>query len=76
MAAAKTITSLELTCPFCGAEDGGMNLDLNNLESMTCSSCDHEFSPAEAIEHLAGQMKKWQAVVAWIGLASQVLAAK
>jgi transcription elongation factor Elf1 len=70
----KTLKSFRLTCIACG-ESEAISLDLNDLAgNCTCGSCNQEFTAKEARAKVADQLKRWDAVCAWIALAGECLA--
>lgn len=72
--ASKTIKGFKVLCPECGDQEATVRLDLNDLKACTCSSCDAEFSPAEAVSKAAEQLRRWTAVAKWIEMAGECLA--
>ena len=72
-AAAAPATRFGVTCPYCSDEDAIVRIEINDLDIVTCSSCEAEFSPAEAVAHLAGRMAEWSAVARWVGMAGAAM---
>jgi transposase-like protein len=72
--ASKTIKGFQVTCPFCKDEDATISLDLNDLSSCQCSSCDETFSPARARDLVAAELARWERVVRWVDSAAAILA--
>jgi len=66
-------TRFAVACPYCASEDSTISIDLNNLDAVTCSGCDAEFTAAEAVDHLAGRMAEWSAVARWVALAGAAM---
>jgi Zn ribbon nucleic-acid-binding protein len=64
--ATATARSLGLTCPFCGASDSDVTLNLNDLERIECADCSAEFTPQQALDRAAELVARWEAVVAWV----------
>jgi hypothetical protein len=44
------------------------------LKAVTCSNCDEDFSPADAVAKLTEQLGRWQAVARWVEMAGEALA--
>lgn len=65
---ARKTTGFNVTCPHCD-DHGGLALNLNDLDSVTCDSCGEVFSPRGAADMLSERLAKWRAVVAWVALA-------
>jgi hypothetical protein len=61
---APKVKGFAVACPFCGAceAEATVRIDLNSLKECVCSSCDEEFSPADAVAKVAEQLARWQAV--------------
>ena len=74
--ATKTAKGFHLACSECGESDVTFRLDLADLETVTCGSCDAEMTVAEARSRVAEQLRRWDALAAWIAMAGQVLAAE
>jgi hypothetical protein len=72
MPAAKTTTTLELTCPCCGVRDAAITLRLDDLDQMECGECSETFSPDEAVEKAREMLARWEAVAAWVKVAPVV----
>lgn len=71
--ASKTTIGFELKCPHCGA-DGCITLDVNDLQSeLRCSDCDESFPAKEARGLVADQVRRWDALLAWIETAGPFL---
>jgi hypothetical protein len=71
--ASKALKSFKLSCPMCGASEA-IQLDLNDLTTVTCGECSDEFTPEAARKVLAERFRRWDAVIAWIALAGEVMA--
>ncbi len=56
-----TERGLLLPCPLCGDAEARVLLDLSDLDTCSCTSCDADFS----LDELAGRMKQWSALLAW-----------
>lgn len=69
--ATKTATSLELRCPFCGADGVFLGLNLNALDVIQCGECSEEFSPTQAREKVAEQLERWERVIRMIEAVSE-----
>jgi predicted nucleic acid-binding Zn ribbon protein len=69
----KATKTFKLSCPECGSAEG-LSIDLNDLTSVSCGECSETFSPAEARVKVAEQLRRWEALIAWIGLAGECLA--
>jgi hypothetical protein len=72
--ASKTMTGFGVICPECTNPDGTVRLNLNDLSECSCSECDWEGSPAEAVEMMAERLEAWRAVVRWVELAPAAVA--
>lgn len=72
--ATKAIKGFKIVCPECGDQEATVRLDLNDVRSLTCSSCDAEFTPADAVAKVADQLRRWQAVAKWVEMAGECLA--
>lgn len=70
--ATKTTKGLALTCPFCGAADESIQLDLNNFKSITCNGCSEEFTAQEALAKAARLVAQWEAVCRLVDMAEVV----
>jgi transcription elongation factor Elf1 len=68
----KALKTFKLSCPLCGASES-INLDLNDLNVITCSECNDSFSPEIAKKKVAEQLRRWEAVCSWIALAGEVM---
>ena len=66
-----TKTTLELTCPECGAVCG-MLLHTDDLSAVECSECSATYAPYAAAEVLANAAAKWQRFAAWLDSAAAV----
>ena len=64
MATAKTRTGFKAPCLRCGENDTVM-LDLSDLETCHCNSCDAEFT----IEQVREVLVTWAKIIAWIDTA-------
>src|SRR3954469_4069688 len=74
MATVKAVKGFKVTCPMCGDVEATIALDLNDVRSLTCSSCSSEFTPAAAVAKAAEQLARWQAVARGVELAGECLA--
>jgi uncharacterized protein (DUF983 family) len=72
--ATKTLKGFKVLCPECGDQEAIVRMDLNDLKACTCSSCDAEFSPADAVAKATEQLRRWQAVARWVEIAGECLA--
>jgi hypothetical protein len=72
--ATKTAKSLNLPCPKCGACDNPPQLDLNlnDLDEITCGECSETFSADEAVARFVAVAEAWKRVAAWIEAAPVV----
>ncbi len=68
--ATKTVKGFKVTCPLCGDADA-IRIDLNSLQTITCGGCDEEFTPRQAVEKAAEQLRQWQAVARWVEMAGE-----
>lgn len=50
-----------LRCPLC-AEEAVIRLDLDDLEHLTCGSCDESFT----LDDVRDMIARWQRVLNWI----------
>lgn len=64
-----------LACPVCGEKDVTITLDLADLSTCHCGSCDDDFAATTAVQMLEKQLARWRKVLRWIDLAADVLAA-
>lgn len=55
----------KLTCIECGDPDATVSMSLDGQHTCTCSSCDAEFTPAEAVRALTAKLEQWRAVAEW-----------
>jgi len=62
-----------LTCPCCGEADVAVTLDLSDLATCHCPSCDEDFSVSTAVKKFADRLAQWQAIARWIESAAEVL---
>jgi transcription elongation factor Elf1 len=65
----------KLSCPSCGEDEVTITLDLSDLATCHCGSCDDEFAVSTAVNQMAERLAKWRAVARWIDLAGECLAA-
>lgn len=73
--ATKTAKGFRLSCPFCGAsDDNTLNLDLTDMNRVTCGGCDEEFSPAEALAKATETMAAWAKVVRMVEIGRELAA--
>jgi transcription elongation factor Elf1 len=70
----KTLKTWKLACPECGASEA-IQLDLNDLATVTCGACSEQFSPETARRKVAEQLRRWTALAGWIAMAGECLAA-
>lgn len=68
----RPLKTFKLTCPFCG-ENEPINMDLNDLTQITCSSCDDTFTPETAVKRVTEQLRRWQAVCRWVAMATEAM---
>jgi hypothetical protein len=61
-------------CAHCFDADATLSLDLNSLDSITCSACDSTYSAREALDLVAVELARWEKVCKWIQLAGECLA--
>lgn len=73
MATTRAMKGFMVLCPECGDQEATVRLDLNDLKACSCSSCDAEFSPAEAVAKVAEQLARWQAVARWVEMAGDLM---
>jgi hypothetical protein len=68
-----------LTCPCCGEGPDGdsrgvaVTLDLSDLATCHCPSCDEDFAVSTAIKKFSDRLAAWQTVARWIESAAEVL---
>lgn len=55
-----------VTCIKCG-EAGSIKLDLTDMDTLTCSECDAEYS----VDDVRAVMREWGPVLAWIDSAAK-----
>lgn len=72
--ATRTAKGFTVICPFCGDAESTVKLDLNDLKACVCTSCDEEFTPAEARDKASELLARWDAVCRWVDLAADVIA--
>jgi transposase-like protein len=73
MATASTRLSFGVVCPFCGNPNETVRPDLNNLRVLTCSGCEIDFTPEEAIAKARDQLARWELAARWIEMAKELL---
>ena len=56
-----------LRCPKC-SEAASIQMDLDNMDVLTCRSCEDEFSLAD-VREMIDQAQRWQRVLAFIDTA-------
>lgn len=66
--ATKTTKSLNVVCPFCGANPASLSLDLNDLDTITCGDCE-TYTVAEAVEKAREALAAWERLAAWVDAA-------
>lgn len=66
--ATKTATTrgFSLPCPMCGDPEVRLDVDLNDLNLMSCNACSEEFTPRAALEKAKALAAKWERVVWWL----------
>ena len=66
--ATKTTKGVSLACPKCGACDNPPQLDLNlnNLDEISCGECSEVFSAQYAVEEFGRKHDAWRKALAWI----------
>jgi hypothetical protein len=62
--ATKTAKGFAVRCIHCGQEEC-VRLDVHNLDTFTCSSCDAEFTTDDVRDELA----RWAKLLAWLDTA-------
>ena len=63
-----------LACPCCSeTEVAAVTLDLSDLATCHCPSCDEDFAVSTAIKKFSDRLAAWQAVARWIESAAEVL---
>lgn len=62
-----------LQCPICGENDVTITLDLADLATCKCESCDDSWAAETAVSILTARLAQWTKVVEWIRLASDVI---
>jgi hypothetical protein len=70
--ATKTKTGFAITCPYCNEEDSTVTIQLADLTACHCSSCDEEFSPADAVRKMEAKLAEWLRVQKWVELAAEI----
>lgn len=71
----KSAKGFRLSCPFCGtSDDNTLNLDLTDMTTIQCGSCDSEFTPDEALAKATEMMAAWQKVVRFVEIGRQMAA--
>jgi len=71
--ASNRVPGFSLTCPCCGEADVAVTLDLSDLATCHCPSCDEDFSVSTAVKKFADRLAEWQAIARWIESAAEVL---
>lgn len=71
MPATKTTNGLALTCPFCGAHDSNITLNLNDLSRIECADCSEEFTVEQARDKVLEQLAAWTKVLRMIEVAGE-----
>jgi transposase-like protein len=72
--ATKSKTTFGVSCPFCHDEDATIGMDLNELGTIRCSSCDEEFTARQACDLAAAELARWEKVVRMTEMAATMLA--
>jgi transcription elongation factor Elf1 len=72
--ASKSKKSLQVSCPFCHDEDAVISMDLNQIGTIRCSSCDGEFSAQEARDLVAAELARWEKVARLVAVAAELAA--
>ncbi len=57
-----TTRGLLLPCPLCGEAEAQVLLDLSDMDTCHCDSCDTDFS----LTDLAGRIAKWHRLLTWV----------
>jgi uncharacterized protein (DUF983 family) len=65
--ASKTAKGFTTRCPECGVEDT-LRIDVADVHSLSCSSCDAELTAADLRHIIAG----WTKLLAWLDTAPVV----
>ena len=63
----RTKRGFKVNCPFCG-EDGNLRLEVEDVHSLTCSSCDAEFTTEDIRQVIDG----WRRLLAWLDAAPEL----
>jgi transposase-like protein len=71
--ATRTVKGFKVVCPFCGDSEATVKLDLNALQTLTCTACDEEFSAADAVARVRDQLKRWEAIARWVEMAGSAI---
>jgi uncharacterized protein (DUF983 family) len=72
--ATQKATSFSVCCPHCHDEGAVIELDLNEVGTIRCSSCDTEFTATEARDLAAAELARWERLVRWVEMAGDCLA--
>lgn len=72
--ATRTAKGFKVLCPFCGDSEATVKMDLNDLRSCSCTSCDEEFSPMDALEKARAAMAAWERVVRFVEMGRELAA--
>ena len=54
-----------LPCPLCGEQECVMRLDLDDLEHLTCGSCEESFT----LDDVRAWVARWSRVLDWVDAA-------
>jgi transposase-like protein len=72
--ATKKMASLQVSCPFCHDEDATISMDLNQVGTIRCSSCDEEFTARQACDRLVAELDRWEKVARLVEMATALAA--
>jgi transposase-like protein len=72
--AAEKLTKLTTFCPFCGSDDATIQLDLGDINSLTCSECSETFTAEDAVAKMTEGLKQWEKVVRFVEMGRQLAA--
>jgi len=72
--ATKTTRGFDLACPYCGADDAALTLDVTELKTLSCGNCDEEFTPRQAVARAAERLREWERLARWVEMAADVTA--
>jgi transposase-like protein len=72
--AAEKLTKLTTFCPFCGSDDATIQLDLGDINSLTCSECSETFTAEDAVAKVTETLVAWQKVARFVEMGRQLAA--